>query len=223
MEVWFLTSISAVGLIALLRNVRVVRSAVAASRRLPIVGAIARRVALGLNGFGDLSSRLNGRLLAVGWLLLLALAIGDGGMTWYWPPVVATFLVLQQIAGAVLIPWTAALYLYKDAVPHIPRDEADERERLVQGDAYRGAHLIVIGGLAIACALLIFNPAIGSWIMLRLESQNVELIDLVLPLFLLLFLMPSVAYAWSHSRRPGGHSDAPSTARMGSLARLAAR
>ena len=220
MEVWFLTAICVVGLVAFIRNSALVR------RFLP------RRDAAAEPGrFERFWSRCDGRLLAVGWLALFALAIGDAGMirSGQWQPVFDAFLVLQQLAAAALVPVTAGLYVYKRAIPQIARDEADERERSIQGDVYRRAHTIAIGGLAIGCALLVFNPAIGSGLVRHAESRGVELIDVLLPTFLLLFMLPSVAYAWMHPHRDDGTPDdgapeAPRASRLPTwLARSAAR
>ncbi len=210
MSIWFLTAVSVVGLIAFLRNTALVR------RFLP------GRDAAGEPGrFERFWSRRDGRFLAVGWLVLLALAIGDFGMVWsgVWQPVTDAFRVIQQVAAAALVPATAGLYVYKRAIPQIARDNADERERAIQGDVYRRAHTIAIGALAIGVALLVFNPAIDSGLLLRLESYGVELIDILLPTFLLLFMLPSVAYAWMNPHRDDGtpNDGAPEAPRVSRL------
>jgi hypothetical protein len=134
------------------------------------------------------------------------------------------FLVLQQIAAVALVPVTAGLYVYKRAIPQIAHDDADERERSIQGDVYRRAHSIVIGSLAIGVGLLTFNPTIGSGLMIRAESRGVELIDVLLPALLLMFMLPSVAYAWMYPHREDGTPDAPRVSHLtGWLARVAGR
>jgi hypothetical protein len=171
---------------------------------------------------GDLDP--NGRALAVAWLVLFALTVGDAGMVWGWPAFVTAGFVAQQIAAVAFIPLSAGLYVYKRALPQIARDEADERERAIQGDVYRRAHGIAIGTLAIGCALILANPAIGSGLALQAESRGVEFIDVLLPAFLLFFMLPSVAYAWMNPHRDDGSPDAPHATRLpGWLARAAAR
>jgi hypothetical protein len=214
-EVWFLTAICVVGLAAFLRNSALIR------RFLP-----ARDPAAEPGRFEWFWSRVDGRLLALGWLVLFALAIGDAGMIWSetWKPVFDAFLVLQQVAAAALVPVTAGLYVYKRAIPQIARDEADERERAIQGGVYRRAHGIAIGGLAIGVGLLIFNPSIGIGVVRHAESRGVELIDVLLPTFLLLFMLPSVAYAWMNPHRDDTTPEALRASRLtGWLARAAAR
>ncbi len=215
MEAWFLTAICVVSLVAFVRSSDLVR------RFLP------RRDATAEPGrFERFWSGVDGRLLAVGWLVLFALAIGDAGMIWSetWKPVFDAFLVLQQVAAAALVPVTAGLYVYKRAIPQIAREEADERERAIQGDVYRRAHGIAIGGLAIGCALLVFNPAIGIGLALHAESRGVELIDVLLPTFLLLFMLPSVAYAWMNPQRDDTTPEAQRASRLtGWLDRATAR
>lgn len=186
-NVWFLTAVAVAGLIAFVRHSSLAR------RFLP------RRDATSAPGrFERFWSRRDGRAIALAWVALVALTIGDGGLVWsdQWKPVKDFFAELQPVAGLLLVPMTAALYLYKRAVPQIARDESDERERDIQGAVYRRAHVILIGSLAVAAGLLAFNPAIGSMISNRLESRSVEALDLVLPAFLVLFMLPSVAYAW---------------------------
>lgn len=213
MDVWLLSAISAAGLVAFVRN-----------------SPFARRFLPGRNAAGEPGrverfwSRRDGRVLATGWLVLFALAIGDLGMIWSgeWQPVKDVFLGLQPIAAAVLVPLTAGLYLYKRAIPQRARDEADERERAIQGEVYRRAHGIAIGVLAIGIALMLFNPAIGTGLALQGASRGVELIDILLPTFLLLFMLPSVAYAWLYPHRDDGIPAAPWRL-PGWLARAAAR
>ncbi len=186
-NVWFLTAVAVAGLIAFVRHSPLAR------RFLP------RRDATSAPGrFERFWSRRDGRAIALGWVALFALTVGDGGLVWsdQWEPVNVLFAVLQPIAGLLLVPMTVALYLYKRAVPQIARDESDEREREIQGAVYRRAHAILIGSLAITASLLVFNPAIGHMIAIRLEARSVVPIDVVLPAFLVLFMLPSLAYAW---------------------------
>ena len=119
---------------------------------------------------------------------------------------------------------TVGVYLYKRAVPQVARDEADERERSVQGDVYRRTHTLVIAGIAIAVALLEFNPAIGTALVGTFRSRHTNLIDVLLPAFLLLFMLPSVAYAWMYPHREDGAPSEPTPgASPGWPSRAAAR
>jgi hypothetical protein len=213
-EVWFLTVLGVAALAAFLSN-----------------GALARRL-LPRNAGGEPGaferfwSRVDGRLLAVGWLALFALAVGDFGLVWSdtWRPVEDLFGQAQPVAAALLIPITLGVYLYKRAVPQVARDEADERERSVQGDVYRRTHTLVIAGIAITLALLEFNPAIGTALAGTFRSRHTNLIDVLLPAFLLLFMLPSVAYAWMYPRREDGSPGEPTRHRLpGWLSRTAAR
>lgn len=148
-------------------------------------------------------SRVDGRLLAAGWLALFALAVGDLGLVWsdMWRPVKDFFDSAQPVAAALLVPLTVGVYLYNCAVPQVARDEADERERSVQGDVYRRTHTLVITVMAIAIALLEFNPAFGTLLVDTFNRHYTQVIDLLLPAFLLLFMLPSVAYAWMYPHR----------------------
>jgi hypothetical protein len=214
-QIWFLTALAVAGMVAFARNSSLVR------RFVP-----GRDTASEPGPFERFWSRRNGRLLAVTWLVLFALAIGDAGMLWsgQWQPVADAFLLAQPIAAALLVPLTAGLYLYKRAIPQIAGDEADERERSVQGDVYRRAHAIAMGGLAIGVGLLVFNPAIGTGLVAHAGSRSVELIDVLLPAFLLLFMLPSIAYAWMYPHREDGTPDEPRRWRLtGWLSRAAAR
>jgi hypothetical protein len=186
-NVWFLTAVALAGLIAFLRHSPLAR------RFLP------RRDATSAPGrFERFWSRRDGRAIALAWVALVALTIGDGGLVWsdQWKPMKDFFAVLQPVAGILLVPMTAALYLYKRAVPQLARDESDERERDIQGAVYRRVQAILIASLAVAAGLLAFNPAIGHMMAIRLEARSVVPIDVVLPAFLVLFMLPSLAYAW---------------------------
>jgi hypothetical protein len=189
---WFLTAVAVAGLLAFLRHQPLAR------RFLP-----SRDATAGPGRFERFWSRRDGRAIAIVWIALVMLTIGDGGLIWsdQWKPVKDAFAVLQPVSGVLLVPMTAALYLYKRAVPQIARDESDERERDVQGAVYRRAHSILIGALAVLAGLLLFNPAIGEAIAGSLESRGVVAIDVALPAFLMLFMLPSVAYAWMQPHR----------------------
>ena len=196
-NIWFLTAVAAAGLFAFIRHSPVAR------RFLP-----ARDPASAPSRFERFWSQRDGRALAVAWIVLVALTVGDGGLVWSetWQPVRVFFTVLQPVAGFLLVPMTAALYLYKRSVPQVARDESDEREREIQGSVYRRVHALLIGSLLIAAGLLVFNPAIGGMIAVRLNA--VEPLDVAVPAFLVLYMLPSVAYAWMLPRRedevPGG-------------------
>ncbi len=199
MEVWLLTVLGVAALAAFVRN-----------------GALARRLFPRNTGadpgaFERFWSRVDGRLLAVGWLGLFALAVGDFGLVWSdtWHPVKHFFDLAQPVAAALLVPLTVAVYLYKRAVPQVARDEADERERSIQGDVYRRTHTLVIAGIAITVALLEFNPAIGMGLVGTFRSRHTNLIDVLLPAFLLLFMLPSVAYSWMYPHREDGPPSEP--------------
>jgi hypothetical protein len=198
-NVWFMTATAIAGLIAFLRWSPPVR------RLLP------RRDRTGWQGrFEGLWSQLDGRLLAGVWILLFTLSLGDGGLIWTdsWRPVKDLFTLLQPLAGVLLVPVTAGLYVYKRAVPQVSADESDERERQIQGAVYRRAHAIVLVLLAVFAGLLAFNPHISVYIAKSAEARGVQLLDVVLPMFLLLFMLPSVAYAWLEPHREPDGSDA---------------
>jgi len=214
-EIWFLTVLGVATLAAFVRNSGLVR------RIIP-----GRGTASEPGRFERFWSRADGRLLAVAWLALFALAVGDFGLVWSdtWHPVKHFFDLAQPIAGALLVPLTVGVYLYKRAIPQVARDEADERERSIQGDVYRRVHTLVIAGLAIGIALLEFNPAIGTMLVGHAEFRNVNLIDVLLPAFLLLFMLPSVAYAWMYPHREDRPPGVPIRWRLaGWLTRGAAR
>ncbi len=215
MEISFLTALGVCALIAFLRNGTILH-------RLPL-GRIASRVP---GTFESFWSRRDGRVLAVAWLVLFAIAIGDGGMIWSgrWQPVMDAFLLAQPVAAALLVVVTAGLFVYKRAIAQIPGDEADERERAIQGEVYRHAHRIVVGGLVIAVGLLAFNPAIGEGLLQHGEFRIVQPIDVLLRVVLFLFMLPSVIYAWLYPRREDEGTDGTRVPRLaGWLARVAAR
>jgi hypothetical protein len=186
-NIWFLTAVALAGLLAFLRQSRVAR------RFLP-----ARDTSSAPSRFERFWSRRDGRVLAVAWIALVALTIGDGGLVWTdsWEPVRLFFAVLQPVAGVLLVPMTAALYLYKRSVPQVARDESDEREREIQGAVYRRVHALLVGSLVLVASLLVFNPLIGGMIANRLSYRGVEPLDVIIPAFLVLYMLPSLAYAW---------------------------
>lgn len=199
MEIWFLTVLGVAALAAFARNSAVVR------RLFP------RNPGTEPGAFERFWSRIDGRLLAAGWVALFVLAVGDLGLIWSdtWRPVEEFFAAVQPVAAALLIPVTPGLYLYKRAVPQVARDEADERERSVQGDVYRRTHTLVIAAIAIAVALLEFNPSIGTALIGTFRGRHTNLIDVLLPAFLLLFMLPSVAYAWMYPHRDDAAAGGP--------------
>jgi hypothetical protein len=189
-NIWLVTAVAAAGLLAFFRHSAVAR------RFLP-----ERDPRSAPSRFERFWSRRDGRALAVAWIVLLAVTIGDGGLVWSqeWEPVRVLFTILQPVAGVVLVPMTAALYLYKRSVPQVARDESDEREREIQGAVYRRVHALLVGSLVVAAGLLVFNPEIGGMIGVRLSA--VEPLDVIIPAFLVLYMLPSVAYAWMLPRR----------------------
>jgi hypothetical protein len=186
-KIWLLTAVAAAGLLAFLRHSPVARRFLRA-----------RDAGSAPSGFERFWSRRDGRALAVTWIVLVALTIGDGGLIWSdsWKPVSVFFALLQPVAGVLLVPMTAALYLYKRSVPQVARDESDEREREIQGNVYRRVHALLLGAMLLAACLLVFNPAIGRMIADMLSSRGVEPLDVIIPAFLVLYMLPSVAYAW---------------------------
>jgi hypothetical protein len=197
---WFLTAVAAASLLAFLRHSPVARRFL----RPRDPGSDPSR-------FERFWSRRDGRLLAAAWVALVALTIGDLGLVWsdQWEPVRVFFTLLQPVAGVVLVPMTAALYLYKRSVPQVARDESDEREREIQGSVYRRVHALLLGSLVVAAGLLVFNPAIGDMVSMRAAAAGP--LDVVIPTFLVLYMLPSVAYAWMLPHRDdeapdGGHS-----------------
>ena len=191
-NVWFLSAVAVAGLIAFVRWSPPVR------RILP-----RRDAGVSPGRFERFWSRRDGRVLSVAWVVLFALTVGDGGLVWsgQWQPVLEFFAILQPVAGLLLIPVTAGIFVYKGAIPQVARDESDEREREIQGTVYRRAHAIVLGSLAVATGLLAFNPAISDGVTGMAAARGVQLLDVVLPVFVLLFMLPSVAYAWMYPHR----------------------
>jgi len=164
-------------------------------------------------------SRRDGRLLAVAWLALFAvawlapLALGIGfdvrdlqrqRLEELYPHRFIALIAVQSAAALLLVPLTAGLYLYRRAIPQIARDEADERERVIQGDVYRRTHAIIIVSLAIVGILLAFIPDVGRAVLLLTDSYGTRWIGLLLPAWVLLFMLPSVVYAWLYPRREDG-------------------
>lgn len=186
-KIWILTAVAGAGLLAFVRHSRPAR------RFLP-----ARDPAAAPGAFEEFWSRRDGRVIAIAWVVLVALTIGDGGLVWNesWQPVMIAFAILQPVAGVLLVPMTAALYLYKRSVPQVARDESDERERDVQGAVYRRVHALLVGTLVVAAGLSVFNPALATMIATVMSSRAVEPLDVLIPAFLILYMLPSVAYAW---------------------------
>jgi hypothetical protein len=184
-NIWLLTAVAAAALFAFLRHSPLAR---------PFLRA--RDAASAPSRFERFWSRRDGRLLAIAWIVLVALTIGDGGLVWTesWEPVMVAFAILQPVAGVLLVPMTAALYLYKGSVPQVARVESDEREREIQGGVYRRVHALLLGAVLFAAGLLVFNPAIGGMVAAR--ARGVEPLDVLIPGFLVLYMLPSVAYAW---------------------------
>lgn len=194
-NIWFLTAVAAAALLAFLRHSPVARRFLRA-----------RDAGSEPSSFERFWSRRDGRLLAAGWVALVALTIGDLGLVWsdQWEPVRVFFTILQPVAGILLVPMTAGLYLYKRSVPQVARDESDEREREIQGTVYRRVHVLLLGSLVVAAGLLVFNPAIGSMVAMRAAAA--EPLDVLIPTFLVMYMLPSVAYAWMLPHR---EDDAP--------------
>jgi hypothetical protein len=184
-NIWCLTAVAAASLLAFLRHSPVARRYLRA-----------RDPRSDPSRFERFWSRRDGRLLAAAWVALVALTIGDLGLVWsdQWEPVRVFFTILQPVAGLLLVPMTAALYLYKRSVPQVARDESDEREREIQGSVYRRVHALLLGSLVVAAGLLVYNPAIGDMIARRAAAA--EPLDVLIPTFLVLYMLPSVAYAW---------------------------
>jgi hypothetical protein len=198
-NIWLLTAVAAAALLAFLRQSPVARRFLRA-----------RDAGSDPSGFERFWSRRDGRALALGWIVLVALTIGADGLVWNdsWEPVRVFFAILQPVAGILLVPMTAALYLFKRSVPQIARDESDEREREIQGSVYRRVHALLLASLVVAAGLLVYNPAIGDMIARRAAAA--EPLDVLIPTFLVLYMLPSVAYAWMLPRHEdespdGGH------------------
>jgi hypothetical protein len=208
-NIWLLTAVAAAALIAFLRQ-----SSLARRFLKP------RDAASDPSGFERFWSRRDGRALAAGWVVLVALTVGADGLIWNdsWEPVRVFFAILQPVAGILLVPMTAALYLFKRSVPQIARDESDEREREIQGSVYRRVHALLLGSLFVAAGLLVFNPAIGDMIAIRAAAAAP--LDVIIPAFLVLYMLPSVAYAWMlpHSEDGTLSSGSPAALAVGDRA-----
>jgi len=59
---------------------------------------------------------------------------------------------------------------------------------------YGRVHALLLGAMLIAAGLLVFNPEIAGMVGVRLRA--VEPLDVIVPAFLVLYMLPSVAYAW---------------------------
>ena len=202
MSLWVFGVLFAFGLAAMARHSRLIGGAADRLR-----GAEAGR-------FERFWSRQNGRVLAIGWLALFAgawlaplgLVIGLDirsvqSVQELYPHRYVAVLVGQSVAALLLVPLTAGLYLYRRAIPQIARDEADERERMIQGDVYRRTHAIIIVAVAIGGAALALSPEVGRAILLLTDAYASRWISLLLPGWVLLFMLPSIAYAWMCPRR----------------------
>lgn len=204
-NIWFLTAVAGAALLAFIRHSPIARRFLRA-----------RDQESAPSRFEQFWSRRHGRALAVAWVVLVALTIGDFGLVWsdQWEPVRVFFTILQPVAGALLVPMTAGLYLYKRSVPQVARDESDEREREIQGNVYRRVHTLLLGSLVVLAGLLVFNPAIGGMIAMRAAAADP--LDVVIPTFLVLYMLPSVAYAWmlphADDEPPDERSPVPLTA-----------
>jgi hypothetical protein len=167
-------------------------------------------------------SRRDGRLLAVvwpalfavAWLAPLALSIGVDlrdvqRLQELYPHRFVALIAVQSAAALLLVPLTAGLYLYRRAIQHIARDEADERERVIQGDVYRRTHAIIIVSLAMVGILLALIPDAGRAVLLLTDSYGTRWIGLLLPTWALLFMLPSVADAWMFPHRDIGPDGTP--------------
>ena len=108
---------------------------------------------------------------------------------------------LQSLAALHLMPLTAGVYLSKRALPQIASDEADERERSVQGDVCRRTHAIIIG-LAIGGTLVVLDPDAGNRLRAEALGHGFGWVDVLLPVWVLLFLRQSESAARSSGRRP---------------------
>ena len=203
MEIWAFAVLFAAGLAAVLRH-----------------SNLGLRVRPRLRGFEPgrferFWSRRDGRLLAFAWLALFAaawlapFAVGFGDADSRSAPFAfdlhpiryPVLLAIQSVAAVLLVPLTAALYLYKRAIPQISVDEVDERERAVQGGVYRRTHTITIIGLAIVGTLLALDPDLGAYLRAETFGHGLGWVDLLLPVWVLLFMLPSVTYAWMYPRR----------------------
>jgi hypothetical protein len=189
-NIWCLTAVAAISLLAFFRHSPVARRFLRARDPESVPSRFER-----------FWSRRDGRLIAAVWVVLVALTIGGDGLIWTdsWEPVRVFFVILQPAAGIALVPMTAALYLFKRSVPQIARDESDEREREIQGSVYRRVHAFLLGSLVIAASLLVFNPAIATMIAIRVSAASP--LDVLIPAFLVLYMLPSLAYAWMLPQR----------------------
>jgi len=137
------------------------------------------------------------------WLALLALPSGLRGWCGATRGIGQAFLRLAQpVAAALLVPSPGPV-LYKRAIPQVARDEADgarvhpgrrlparphPRDRRPR-HRRRAARV---------------QPRHRTELVHAFRSRNTNLIDVLLPAFLLLFMLPSVAYAWMYPRREDG-------------------
>lgn len=159
--------------------------------------------------FEGLWSRLDGRVLALAWIAIFAAAwlapfavgISLWGSVGEHPIRDAVLLGVQSVASLLLVPLTAGLYVYKRAIPQIARDEADEREQLVQGGIYRRTHLLIMAGSAVVGTLVAVMPDGVRYMWNVAYFHGVGLVDLLLPAWVLVFMLPSVIYSWMYPSR----------------------
>lgn len=220
MEIWTFAVLFAAGLTAVVRH----SNLVARARPRPRGFEPGR--------FERFWSRRDGRLLSSAWLALFAAAwlapfavgVGDAyvrGSAQLHPIRYALLLGVQSLAALLLVPLTAGVYLYKRALPQIALDEADERERSVQGDVYRRTHTIIIIGLAIVGTPVVLDPDAGNYLRAEALSHGFGWVDVLLPIWVLLFMLPSVAYAWMDPGRDDGRDGQPRQSCLGRWLRRA--
>lgn len=214
-DIWVFAVLFAFGLTALVRHNGILGGAGSGLR-----GSRAGR-------FERFWSRRDGRLVAIAWLALFAvawlapLAVGIGDDTsnplraqQTHPNRYVILLAAQSVAAVLLVPITAGLYLYRRAIPQIARSEADERERVIQGDVYRRTYTIIIAAMALWGTLLALSPDVGRSVLAMADSYGNRWVGLALPAWVLLFMLPSLAYAWMFPRGDDAAEAEPSQSRL---------